>query len=31
MFGRWIGLEVAVEVWHLGGVMSFGSLWRVFS
>ena len=31
MFGRWMGLEVAVEVWGLGGVFPFGGLWRVFS
>ena len=31
MFGRWMGLEVAVEVWRLGGVLPFGNLWRVFS
>jgi len=31
MFGRWMGLEVAVEVWRLGGVLPFGGLWRMFS
>ena len=31
MFGRWMGLEVAVEVWRLGGVLPFGGLWCVFS